>query len=100
MEKYLKESEDVLIDTGFGESYDREWAIKDQSRREGIEEGMEKGIEKGRKEGMQRGIKKGMEKGIEKGIKETALKMLKKKININLIAECTNLTTSQIQSLM
>ena len=84
MEKYLKESEDVLIDTGFGESYDREWAIKDQSRREGIEEGIEKG----------------MEKGIEKGIKETALKMLKKKININLIAECTNLTTSQIQSLM
>ena len=75
MERYVKEREEALIDTGYGESYDKEWAIKDQCRREGIE------------------------KGVKKGIRETALNMLKNNINLDVIAKCTNLTPSQIESL-
>lgn len=75
MERYVKKREEALIDTRYGESYDKEWAIKDQCRREEIE------------------------KGVQKGIRETALNMLKNNINLDVIAKYTNLTTSQIESL-
>ncbi len=83
MERYVKERDEALIDTGYGESYDKEWAIKDQCRREGIEEG----------------TKRGVRKGVQKGIRKTALNMLRNNINLDVIAKCTNLTPSQIESL-
>ena len=79
MERYVKEREEALIDTGYGESYDKEWAIKDQCRREGIE--------------------KGVRKGIKKNSLLVAKNMLKDNVSLNLIAKYTNLTPSQIKSL-
>ena len=39
MEKYVDESLDVCKEKNFGESYDKEWALKDEYIREGIEQG-------------------------------------------------------------
>ena len=39
MEKYVDESVDVCKEKNFGESYDKEWALKDEYIREGIEQG-------------------------------------------------------------
>ncbi|MBO5375658.1 MAG: hypothetical protein J6A52_02275 [Bacilli bacterium] len=38
VEAYIKETEEVMDDEFFGESYDKEWALKDQGKREGIRE--------------------------------------------------------------
>ena len=46
MEEYVKEAEEVSFEGGVGESYDKEWALKDQAYRDG-----EEGQEKRRKEG-------------------------------------------------
>jgi predicted transposase/invertase (TIGR01784 family) len=61
-----------------------------------LAEGMKKGIRKGRREGM----KKGMEKGMEEGARKTALAMLKKGLGLDLVAECTGLSESEILELM
>ncbi len=58
---------------------------------EGIEKGMEKGIEKG--------MEKGIEKGIEKGKTEVALRMLEQNMELQLIAQTTNLSIQQLQRL-
>jgi predicted transposase/invertase (TIGR01784 family) len=65
-----------------------------------LAEGMKKGIRKGRREGMKKGMEKGIEKGIEKGKLETALAMLKKGLSLDLVAECTGLSESEILELM
>ena len=36
---YVNEAGEVTKGTNFGESYDKEWALQDQGRREGIEIG-------------------------------------------------------------
>lgn len=71
MEEYIDESERVITDTNFGESYDKEWALKDEYLREGKE---------------QRNI-------------EIAKNMLGKEIDIALISEVTGLSVSEIESL-
>ncbi|CAN0577811.1 unnamed protein product [Ectocarpus sp. 12 AP-2014] len=58
----------------------------------GIEEGIEQGIEKG----MEKGIEQGIEKGIEEGIEQTAIKMLKQKLDHKLISDVTGLSREQI----
>ena len=75
MEEYLNESEKVITDINFGESYDKELALKDLGRQEGEAKGKE-----------------------EKQL-EIAKNMLNKKMNINLIAELTGLDIETIQKL-
>ena len=45
----------------------------------------------GYKKGLKEGREKGIEKGMEKGKIDTAAKMLKKDLDIDIIAECTGL---------
>ena len=45
MEEYLNESEKVITDINFGESYDKELALKDLGRQEGEEIGILRGKE-------------------------------------------------------
>ena len=40
MIEYVNEAGEVTMGTNFGESYDKEWALKDEGRREGIKEGI------------------------------------------------------------
>ena len=44
MIEYVNEAGEVTIGTNFGESYDKEWALKDEGRKEGREEGRREGI--------------------------------------------------------
>ncbi len=79
MEEYLNESEKVITDINFGESYDKELALKDLGRQEGEEIGILRGKEETQL--------------------EIAKNMLDKKMNINLIAELTGLDIETIQKL-
>ena len=87
MEEYVKEAEEVSFEGGVGESYDKEWALKDQAYRDGEEAGEKKGREEGKKEGS---TTKAM---------EIAKSMLEENIDINIISKCTGLSISEINSL-
>ena len=75
MQAYIKEAETVSFEGNFGEAYDKEWALKDEGKREGIE--------LGKKTGKQ----------------EIAKNMLKKNIDKSLILELTNLTEEELTAL-
>ena len=70
--------------------------MKEQALKEGLEEGLAKGIAKG--------IEQGIEIGVNKGKKENsydiARKMKQKGLSVDMIAECTGLTKSEIEKLM
>ena len=91
MDEYIKEAEDVSFESGIGESYDKEWALKDQALRDGYEEGKELGKEEG--------IREGKKEGSLAKAKEIAKLLLEKNIDINTISECTGLSTEEIVKL-
>jgi predicted transposase YdaD len=62
-----------------------------KDRQESLEQGIEQGIEQGLKQGVERGLKQGVEK--------TARRMLEKKVDIQLIAEVTQLSITEIKHL-
>ncbi len=69
------------------ESYDKEWALKDQARREGIIQGIEKGIEQG------------MEQGMEQGKAEIITKLLTSGMTVEEISKITGIPTDEILAL-
>lgn len=75
MNEYLKEAEEVSFEGDFGEAYDKEWALKDEGKREGIELG-----EKNK-------------------AKEIAKNMLKENMAKALISKLTNLTEEELTAL-
>ena len=79
MEEYVKEAEKVSFEGGVGESYDKEWALKDQAYRDGKDEGREEG-------------------STTKTI-EIAKSMLTENIDINIISKCTGLSIDEVNSL-
>ena len=79
MEEYVKEAEEVSFEGGVGESYDKEWALKDQAYRDGKDEGREEG-------------------STTKAI-EIAKSMLTENIDINIISKCTGLSIDEVNSL-
>ena len=83
MQAYIKEAETVSFEGNFGEAYDKEWALKDEGKREGIELGKREGVELGEKN----------------KTKEIAKNMLKKNIDKSLILELTNLTEEELTAL-
>lgn len=89
MEDYVKESEKVCKEKNFGQSYDKEWALKDEWQRVGLQQGMLKGIEQGIEQGKQEGIK-------EASIK-IAKKLLNKGMNIEEVSELTGLPVSKVE---
>ncbi len=79
MEEYVKEAEEVSFEGGVGESYDKEWALKDQAYRDGKDEGREECI---------------------LTEKQTIAKsMLEKNMDISLISELTKLSKEEIDRL-
>lgn len=75
MKEYIKEAEEVSFESGIGEAYDKEWALKDEGIREGIKQGT---ITKAR---------------------EIAKAMLEDNIDIETISKYTNLSIKEIESL-
>ena len=79
MEEYVKEAEEVSFEGGVGESYDKEWALKDQAYRDGKDEGKKEGI---------------------LTEKQTIAKsMLEKNVDVELISELTKLSKEEIEKL-
>lgn len=70
--------------------------MKEQALKEGLAKGLAKGIAKG--------IEQGIEIGVNKGKKENsydiARKMKQKGLSVDMIAECTGLSKSEIEKLM
>ena len=70
--------------------------MKEQALKEGLEEGLANGIAKG--------IEQGIEIGVNKGKKENSYditrKMKQKGLSVDMIAECTGLSKSEIEKLM
>ena len=79
MKAYIKEAEKVSFEGNFGEAYDKEWALKDEGKREGIE--------------------LGKKEGIELREKEIAKNMLKDNVDINIMMKYTNLTEEELTAL-
>ena len=79
MEEYVKEAEKVSFEGGVGESYDKEWALKDQAYRDGKDEGREEG-------------------STTKAI-EIAKSMLEDNISVEQISKYTNLSIDEVNSL-
>ena len=77
MEEYIEEADEVIKDVGFGESYDKEWALQDEAERRGREEG----LTQGREEQNLENAKKMKEKGFDKKV----------------ISEITGLTIEEIE---
>ena len=75
----------------------REW--KEEAREEGLAEGREEGREIGRAEGREEGRTAGIAEGENKKAIETARKMLKCNISVEIIAECTGLSMAEISAL-
>ena len=71
MKDYVDESIEVSIDCNFGESYDKEWALKDEGWRDGKLEGK----------------------------REIAKAMLKKNMELEDISEITGLAIEEIEKL-
>ena len=55
------------------------------------------GHEAGFREGMEKGMEKGLQKGTQKRKLETALKMLRNGISMEIVLKCTNLPPSPIK---
>lgn len=62
-------------------------------------EGKVIGVKEGIKEGMKEGIKEGMKEGIKEGKLDTARELIKRGIDINIIAEATGLPRETIEKL-
>ena len=77
---------------------------REAGMKEGMKEGMKAGLEKGKKAGLKAGLEKGKKAGIEEGKRaglekekmETAKRMLKANIQIELIMQATELTKEEI----
>ena len=61
--------------------------------------GIRKGWEKAVEEGREKGIKEGKKEGMREGIKQTAVNMLRKGIDIKVIAEVTGLSLKELEML-
>lgn len=107
MNEYIEESEYVTFNNGFGEAYDKEWALKDLGKQEGYIEGKVVGFNKGKKEGIEEGKKEGKEEGKKEGIeegkkekaKDIAKELLKQNIDIKIISEVTNISIDELNKL-
>lgn len=74
--------------------------MKEQALKEGLEEGLAKGIAKGIEQGIEQGIEIGVNKGKKENSYDIARKMKQKGLSVDMVAECTGLSKSEIEKLM
>jgi predicted transposase/invertase (TIGR01784 family) len=101
-----KEAYSLLKDLSADEEARYDAALLEKSKmdrifffEEGKEVGREEGLKKGREEGLEKGREEGLEKGqlIEK--RETARRLLRKKMSFDDIAEATTLSLQEVREL-
>ena len=71
----------------------------DTARGEGLAQGLEQGREEGLAQGREEGLAQGLARGKEESAFEIAQKMLQSGLPVEMILNCTNLTTAQIELL-
>ena len=74
--------------------------MKEQALKEGLAKGLEEGIAKGIEQGIEQGIEIGVNKGKKENSYDIARKMKQKGLSVDMIAECTGLSKSEIEKLM
>lgn len=74
--------------------------MKEQALKEGLAKGLAKGIAKGIEQGIEQGIEIGVNKGKKENSYDIARKMKQKGLSVDMIAECTGLSKSEIEKLM
>ena len=74
--------------------------MKEQALKEGLEEGLAKGLEEGIAKGIEQGIEQGIEIGVNENSYDIARKMKQKGLSVDMVAECTGLSKSEIEKLM
>ena len=79
MEEYIEEAENVCLEEDLLESYDKELAFKEECYKEGFEEGYKIGF--------------------EEETRKVAKKLLKKKMDLNIISESTGLSMDELKKL-
>ena len=99
MKEYIKDATDASSDGEWAAlEYDKE--LHDMMIQNNmIDEAREKGIKTGIETGKKIGIETGKKIGIDERNLEIAKNMLKKKLDINTISECTGLSLEEIQNL-
>ena len=83
MSEYINEAEDVSFESSLGESYDKELALKEEAKKDGIKIGIEQGIEQGSLSEKHKIAKSLLENGAD----------------IELISKCTGLSLEEIKKL-
>ncbi|MBR2827800.1 MAG: hypothetical protein IKE70_01020 [Bacilli bacterium] len=89
---YVDEAGNVTKGTNFGEAYDKEWALKDQGKREGIKIGKKEGIQIGKREGIQIGKRE--------GIREITWNLYQNGVDTHLILKSTNLSKEELDDII
>ncbi len=85
---YVNEAGEVTKGTNFGESYDKEWALQDQGRREGIEIGKNQGIEIGKSQ------------GIEIGKSLIIMNLFESGMNVEEISKATKVSEEEVKEII
>ena len=96
MKEYIDEAMKATNNKTFEESYSKEYENQEQRYRDGIEEG----ISLGRAEGISLGRAEGISLGRENTIKELVSKMNQKGISIQDMMDLTELSESEINSIL
>ena len=99
--KEVVKGDEILEEVAKGiMSYSEMKAIVDAYQNEIIEENYKNGlIREAREEAMKQGMEEGIEKGIEQNKIDTAVMMLKNKLDIEIISKCTGLSIDMISKL-
>ena len=99
MEEFIKDAikasnNDILL-----EAYDKEWALKDEGKREGFDSGYNSGYDSGFDNGFDSGLDEGICLGIEQKQIEIVKNMLKENTDISFISRITNLSLEKIEEI-
>ena len=87
MEEFIKDAINASKNDILLESYDKEWALKDEGKREGYNSGYDSGYDSG------------FDDGIEQNKIEMVRNMLTKNLDVNLISEITGLSLEEINKI-
>ena len=107
MEEYINDAVDASKSEGLLEAYDKEWALKDEGKREGFQEGYEDGYVEGKQEGYefgkQQGFDEGNKLGFDKGFRNNQVKivrnMLTERFETKTISKITGLSETEINEI-
>jgi len=92
MKDYIDDAKVASRDEDLLESYDKEWALKDQALRDGLAGGMEQGVKQC--------IEQGIEQGIKHRDKEIVITMRNNKVDIKTITKYTKLSETETNQII